>query len=79
MVGIFPDRTSLIRLVGALLAERYDEWIEGCRYLGLDVLATNRGDELARTTVRSEEVARPSLPDPRRGITRRRVTPRRWT
>ena len=39
---IFPDRGSLIRLVGAVLAEQNDEWIEGRRYLGLDVLARSR-------------------------------------
>ena len=42
MVGIFPDRTSLIRLVGAVLAEQHDEWAEGRRYLGLDILAKSR-------------------------------------
>lgn len=42
VVGIFPDRKSLIRLVGAVLSEQHDEWIEGRRYLGLDVLSRSR-------------------------------------
>ena len=41
-MGIFPGRDSLIRLVGAVLAEQHDEWTEGRRYLGLDVLARSR-------------------------------------
>jgi hypothetical protein len=35
---------ALIRLVGAVLAEQHDEWIESRRYLGLDVLSKSRAD-----------------------------------
>lgn len=50
IVGIFPDRTSLIRLVGAVVAEQHDEWTEGRRHLGLDVLSRSRVTVVAPET-----------------------------
>ena len=62
MVGIFPNRDALIRLVGAVLAEQHDEWIEGRRYLGLEILAKARITTVAEPATTPEEVPTSDIP-----------------
>ncbi len=59
VVGIFPNRDSIIRLVGAVLAEQHDEWTEQPRHLGLEALTKAR--RVGEPEPAPEEVTEPDL------------------
>jgi putative transposase len=62
VVGIFPDRSSIMRLIGAVLMEQTDHWTEQRDSMGMEVLA--KVDQALAAASSTEDAASLELPEP---------------
>jgi putative transposase len=49
VVRIFPNAASCLRLVRALAVEVHEDWMEGTRYLNMELLREHKKEALHRT------------------------------